>query len=153
MCHPSTENAAVSSNPILKLYQYIKSLIEGMEVIPTAGILPSYVELKSSPDKFYDMFSEATHNYNVICDTLQKLQHANAMIVKILNDLMSVNCTERFDTKTQYTKNFNNLKFECAALISAYETAKASSESIVRYFNSAQYVICSRSFGDTHANY
>ena len=36
------------------IYKYIKNLIESMEVIPTAGQLPSYRELRSSPDKFYE---------------------------------------------------------------------------------------------------
>ena len=31
--------------------------------------------------------------------------------------------------------------------------ANKSAEAIVRYYNSAQYVITSRSFSDTHANY
>ena len=61
-----------------------------MEIIPTAGVLPSYKDLKKSPDSFYELFSEATYKYNTICDTLQKLQHANAMLVKVLNDLMKM---------------------------------------------------------------
>ena len=143
----------VAQSPVVKLYEYTRSLIESMTVIPTAGILPSFCELKSSPDKFYDLFSEATYKYNVICDTLQKLQHANAMIIKVLNDLMNAECREAFNVKSQYIKNFTNLRTECTALIAGYETAKSSAESIVKYFNSAQYVICSGRFSDTHANY
>lgn len=138
---------------LVKLYEYLKTLIEGMEVIPTAGTLPSFIELKSSPDKFYDMFSEATYKYNVICDALQKLQHSNAMLIKVTSEINDSSCVDNFSSKTQYLKNFNNLKFECSALISAYETAKASAESIVKYFNSAQYVITSGRFSDTHASY
>ena len=88
------------------IYKYIQSLIETMEVIPTAGQLPSYRELRSSPDKFYEMFSEATYKYNIICDALQKLQYANAMIVKCLNDLMSPDCREQYNVKSQYIKSF-----------------------------------------------
>lgn len=143
----------MANKDLRSIYDLVKKVISESEVIPTAKVLPSYHDLRSSPDKFYDLFSEATYNYNVICDTLQRLQHSNAMIIKILNDLMNPACTESFNVKTQYTKNFNNLKFECLALISAYDTAKSSSEAIVRYFNSAQYVITSNRFGDTHANY
>lgn len=135
------------------IYNYISSLIESMEVIPTASILPSYQELRSSPDKFYEMFSEATYKYNVICDALQKLQYANAMIVKVLNELLSANCSELYNVKSQYVKSFTSIKTECAALISGYETAKSSAESVVKFYNSAQYVICNSRFFDTHANY
>ena len=113
----------------------------------------TYSELKKSPDRFYELFSEATYKYNTICDTLQKLQHANAMLVKVLNDLMNPECRESYNVKNQYIKNFTNSKTECAALIAGYETAKSSAESIVRYFNSAQYVITSGRFESTSANY
>lgn len=142
-----------NANALAKLYTYIKTLIEGMEVIQTAGVLPSYAELKKSPDNFYQLFSEATYKYNIVCDTLQKLQHANAMIVKVLNDLMNPECKESYNLKSQYIKNFTNAKTECTSLIAAYETAKASAESIVKFYNSAQYVICSGRFSDTHAGY
>jgi len=138
---------------IKDIYTYISHVIESSEVIPTASDLPSYKELKSSPDRFYEMFSEATYKYNVICDALQKLQYSNAMIVKTLNGLMSPDCREQFNVKTQYIKNFTSIKSECTALIAGYETAKASAESIVRFYNSAQYVICSRNFESTSANY
>lgn len=140
-------------NTLSKMYTYVKSLIESMEVIPTAGVLPSYVELKKSPDRFYELYSEATYKYNIICDTLQKLQHANAMLVKVLNDLTSPECRESFNVKNQYMKNFSNVKTECVTLIAGYETAKESAESIVRYFNSAQFVITSGRFESTSANY
>lgn len=142
-----------SGSSLAKLYSYIRSLVESMEVIQTACILPSYKELCKSPDNFYELFSEATYKYNVVCDTLQKLQHANAMIVKVLNDLMNPECKESYNVKQQYIKSFTQVKSECSALINAYETAKASSESIVRFFNSAQYTITSGRFTDTHANY
>lgn len=142
-----------SSSALVKLHTYVKSLIESCEVIPTAGVLPSFSELKKSPDRFYELFSEATYKYNVICDTLQKLQHANAMLVKVLNDLMNPECRETYNVKNQYIKNFTNSKTECYALISGYETAKASAESIVKYFNSAQYVICSNKFDSVNVNY
>lgn len=135
------------------ILNYIKTLIASMEVIPTAAQFTSFADLKSSPNRFYELFSEATYNYNIICDTLQKLQHANAMMVKVLNDLMSDTCRESYSVKTQYIKNFTNIKSECSALISSYETAKASSEAVVKFYNSCQYVITSRSFSDTHANY
>ena len=138
---------AVTSNSsaLAKLYTYVRSLIESMEVIPFL--------IKKSPDGFYELFSEATYKYNTICDTLQKLQHANAMLVKVLNDLMNPECRESYNVKNQYIKNFTNSKTECAALIAGYETAKSSAESIVRYFNSAQYVITSGRFESTSANY
>ena len=142
-----------NSSALVKLYSYVRTLIESCEVIPTAGILPSFSELKKSPDKFYELFSEATYKYNVICDTLQKLQHANAMLVKVLNDLMNPECRESYNIKNQYIKNFTNSKTECYALISGYETAKASAESIVKYFNSAQYVITSGRFDSTSVSY
>ena len=135
------------------IYKYIKNLIESMEVIPTAGQLPSYRELRSSPDKFYEMFSEATYKYNIICDALQKLQYSNAMIVKALNELMSPECREQFNVKSQYIKSFTCVKSECNALIAGYETAKASAESIVKFYNSAQYVITSGRFENVSANY
>ena len=109
--------------------------------------------MKNSPDKFYELYAEATHKYNVICDALQKLQHANAMLVKVLNDLMSTDCKEAYTVKNMYVKNFTNAKTECAALIRCYETAKASSESIVKFYTSAQYILTSRTFTDTHVNY
>lgn len=142
-----------SSEPFAKILTYIKSLITSCEIIPTAEALPSYMELKKSPDRFYELFSEATYKYNVICDTLQKLQHSNAMVVKLLNDLMSPDCRESYNVKSQYIKSFTSVKSECTALISCYETAKASAESIVKFYNSAQYVITSGRFSDTHANY
>lgn len=132
---------------------YIQSLIASMEIIPTASKFVSFAELKSSPNRFYELFSDATYNYNIICDALQKLQHSNAMIVKVMNDLMSDSCREQYSVKTQYLKNFTALKTECSALISAYETAKSSSESVVKFYNSCQYIITSRNFSDTHANY
>lgn len=141
------------STSLESIYKYIQSLIESMEIIPTAGELPSYKELRSSPDKFYEMFSEATYKYNVICDALQKLQYSNAMIVKCLNDLMSPDCREQYAVKSQYIKSFTCVKSECAALIAGYETAKASAESIVKFYNSAQYVITSGRFENTSANY
>lgn len=136
-----------------EVYKYINSLIESMEVIPTAGILPSYRELRSSPDKFYELFSEATYKYNVICDSLQKLQYANAMIVKALNELMNPESREQYNVKSQYIKSFTNVKSECVALIAGYETAKASAESVVKFYNSAQFVITSNRFDATSANY
>lgn len=142
-----------NSGALAKLYTYTRSLIESMEVIPTAGVLPSYSELKKSPDRFYELFSEATYKYNIICDALQKLQYANAMLVKALNDLMNPECRESYNVKNQYIKNFTNAKTECNALVAGYETAKASAESIVRYFNSAQFVITSGRFESTSANY
>ena len=132
------------------IYNYVNTLITSCEIIPTADHLPSFVELKSSPDKFYELFSEVTYKYNIICDTLQKLQHANAMIIKMMNELMSVNCTETYNVKSQFIKNFTNAKTECSALIAAYETAKASEEAIVKFYNSAQFVITSGRFSDTH---
>lgn len=141
------------SASLAKLYTYARSVVGEMEIIPTANKLPSFVELKKSPNKFYEMFSEATYNYNVICDALQKLQHTNAMLVKVINELMSNTCCESAPVKSQYLKNFTNVKTECAALIPAYETAKASAESIVKYYNSAQYTICSGRFESTSANY
>ena len=136
-----------------EVYKYIQSLIESMEVIPTAGILPSYRELRSSPDKFYELFSEATYKYNIICDALQKLQYANAMIVKALNELMNPESREQFNVKSQYIKSFTNVKAECVALIAGYETAKASAESIVTFYNAAQFTITSNRFDATSANY
>ena len=136
-----------------KLYSSIKTLIESMEVIPTAESLPSYSQLKESPNKFFELFSEAVYKYNIICDTLQKLQHANAIIVKVLNDLMSPDCKESYNIKTIYVKNFTQIKSECVALIACYETAKASSETIVKFFNSAQFTITSGRFDGTSANY
>jgi hypothetical protein len=136
-----------------EVYKYIQSLIESMEVIPTAGILPSYRELRSSPDKFYELFSEATYKYNIICDALQKLQYANAMIVKALNELMNPESREQFNVKSQYIKSFTNVKAECVALIAGYETAKASAESIVKFYNAAQFTITSNRFDATSANY
>lgn len=136
----------MSNRSINDLYVYIKKIIEESEIIPTAGQLPSYAELRKSPDKFYDMFSEATYKYNIICDALQKLQHTNAMLVKILNELLNSDCRESYNVKSQYIKNFTNCKAECNALIAGYETAKASAESIVKYFNSAQFVITSGRF-------
>jgi len=135
------------------IYKYIQSLIGSMEVIPTAGCLPSYKELRSSPDKFYELFSEATYKYNVICDALQKLQYSNAMIVKCLNDLMSPECRESYNVKSQYIKSFTCAKSECSALIAGYETAKASAESIVKFYNNAQYIITSGRFDAVSANY
>lgn len=136
-----------------EVYKYINSLIESMEVIPTAGILPSYRELRSSPNKFYELFSEATYKYNVICDSLQKLQYANAMIVKALNELMNPESRAPYNVKSQYIKSFTNVKSECVALIAGYETAKASAESVVKFYNSAQFVITSNRFDATSANY
>ena len=136
-----------------EVYKYIQSLIESMEVIPTAGVLPSYRELRSSPDKFYELFSEATYKYNIICDELQKLQYANAMIVKALNELMSPESREQFNVKSQYIKAFTNVRSECVALIAGYETAKASAESIVKFYNAAQFTITSNRFDATSANY
>ena len=135
------------------IYKYIQSLIESMEIIPTADKLPLYRELRSSPDRFYELFSEATYKYNIICDALQKLQYANAMIVKCLNDLMGPDCKEQYNVKSQYIKQFTSIKSECVALIAGYETAKASAESVVKFYNSAQYVICSNRFESTSANY
>lgn len=140
-----------NSAALAKLYTHIRGLIESCEVIPTAGQLPSYAELRKSPDKFYDMFSEATYKYNIICDALQKLQHSNAMLIKILNDLTCAECRELYNIKSQYIKNFSNCKTECAALIAGYETAKSSAESIVKYFNSAQFVITSGRFENQSA--
>jgi hypothetical protein len=145
--------AAQTQSQLPKLYNYIKSLIESMEVIPTAEALPSYAQLKESPNKFFELFSEAVYKYNVICDTLQKLQHSNAMIVKILNDLMSPDCRESYNVKNLYLKNFQQVKSECVALIACYETAKSSAETIVKFFNSAQYTITSGKFDSTTANY
>lgn len=138
---------------LTNIYTYIQSLVASMEIVPTTHKFVSFSELKSSPNRFYELFSDATFNYNTICDALQKLQHSNAMIVKVLNELMSDNCKESFSTKSQYIKNFTNLKTECNALISAYETAKASSESVVKFYNSCQYIITSRNFDNTSANY
>lgn len=135
------------------VYKYIVSLIESMEIIPTAGSLPSYRELRSSPDKFYELFSEATYKYNIICDSLQKLQYANAMIVKALNELMNPESREQYNVKSQYIKSFTNVKAECVALIAGYETAKSSAESVVRFYNSAQFIITSNRFDSTSANY
>jgi hypothetical protein len=135
------------------VYKYIVSLIESMEIIPTAGSLPSYRELRSSPDKFYELFSEATYKYNIICDSLQKLQYANAMIVKALNELMNPESREQYNVKSQYIKSFTNVKAECVALIAGYETAKSSAESVVRFYNSAQFIITSNRFDATSANY
>lgn len=135
------------------IYKHISSLIADSEIIPTASIMPSYKELKSSPDRFYELFSEATYKYNIICDALQKLQYANAMIVKCLNDLMSPECREQYNVKSQYIKSFTCVKSECTALIAGYETAKASAESIVKFYNSAQFVITSGRFENTSANY
>lgn len=135
------------------VYKYIVSLIESMEIIPTAGSLPSYRELRSSPDKFYELFSEATYKYNIICDSLQKLQYANAMIVKALNELMNPESREQYNVKSQYIKSFTNVKTECVALIAGYETAKSSAESVVRFYNSAQFIITSNRFDATSANY
>ena len=135
------------------IYKYVQSLIESMEIIPTAGQLPSYSTLRSSPDKFYELFSEATYKYNVICDALQKLQYSNAMIVKCLNELMSPECREQYNVKSQFIKSFTSIKSECTALIAGYETAKSSAESIVKFYNSAQYVICSNRFENVSANY
>lgn len=135
------------------IYTYIKNLIESMEIIPTAGKISSFKELKSSPEKFFEVFSEATYKYNTICDALQKLQYSNAMIVKALNELMSAECREQFNVKSQYIKLFTSVKSECNALIDGYETAKASAESIVKFYNSAQYVICSNKFDAVSANY
>ena len=144
-----------ASSPLAKLYIYTRNLITSMEIIPTAEKFPSFAQLKSSPDKFYEMFSNATYNYNVICDALQKLQHTNAMVIKTLNDLLSPECTEGYEIKSQYIKKFTAVKTECFALIGAYETAKSSSESVVKFYNSAQYVITSngRNFDGTSANY
>ena len=136
-----------------KIYTYIKTLVTGMEVIPTAEALPSFKELKESPEKFYELFSTAVYKYNTICDALQKLQHANAMLVKVVNDLTGPECPQAFVSKAQYMKSFTTVKAECTALISAYETAKASAEAIVKYFNSAQYVITSNRFDATSAVY
>ena len=138
---------------IEEIYKHIVSLIESSEVIPTAGALPSYRDLKSSPDKFYELFSEATYKYNIICDALQKLQYANAMIVKALNELTSPESRELFNVKSLYIKCFSNVKSECTALIAGYETAKASAEYVVKFYNSAQFVICSNKFDATSANY
>lgn len=150
---PAKRAADTKSDALKKLYTYITTLIASCEVIPTAMPMPSYAELKSSPDKFYELFSSVTYNYNVVCDTLQKLQHSNAMIIKVLNDLMSPECSESYNVKNQYTKSFMSAKSECTALISAYETAKASSEAVVKFYNSAQYVICSHRFESTSATY
>ena len=135
------------------VYKYIVSLVESMEIIPTAGSLPSYRELRSSPDKFYELFSEATYKYNIICDSLQKLQYANAMIVKSLNELMNPESRELYNVKSQYIKSFTNVKMECVALIAGYETAKSSAESVVRFYNSAQFIITSNRFDATSADY
>ena len=138
---------------LVNIYNYIKSLVETMEIIPTAAPFVSFAELKSSPDRFYELFSDATYKYNTICDALQKLQHSNAMNIKVLNELMSDSCRESYNVKTQYIKLFTNLKTECTALINAYETAKASSESVVKFYNSCQFVITSRNFDNTSASY
>lgn len=143
----------LKANSLKDFYLYINSIITECEIIPTADRLPDYRELRSSPDKFYEMFSEATYKYNVICDSLQKLQYSNAMIVKALNELMGAECKESYNVKNQYIKSFTGIKSECNALISGYETAKASAESIVKFFNSAQYIICSNRFESTSANY
>lgn len=140
-------------NSLKDLCLYVNNIIAECNIIPTAGVLPSYSELKKSPDRFYELFSEATYKYNIICDALQKLQYANAMLVKALNDLMNPECRESYNVKNQYIKNFTNAKTECNALVAGYETAKASAESIVRYFNSAQFVICNSRYFDTSANY
>ena len=146
-------SAVKEISPLVKLYTYANNLILSMEVIPTAEKFPSFAQLKSSPDNFYELFSNATYNYNIVCDALQRLQHTNAMIVKTLNDLLSPDCKETFEIKTQYTKKFTAIRTECIALISAYETAKAASEAVVKFYNSAQFVITSNRFTDTHVNY
>lgn len=143
----------MAGKSISDLYNLIVSVIENCEVIPTAGSLPSYRELRSSPDKFYELFSEATYKYNIICDSLQKLQYANAMIVKALNELMSPESREQYNIKSQYIKSFTNVKAECVALIAGYETAKSSAESVVKFYNSAQFIITSNRFDATSANY
>lgn len=143
----------MAGKSISDLYNLIVSVIENCEVIPTAGSLPSYRDLRSSPDKFYELFSEATYKYNVICDSLQKLQYANAMIVKALNELMSPESREQYNVKSQYIKSFTNVKAECVALIAGYETAKSSAESVVKFYNSAQFIITSNRFDATSANY
>jgi hypothetical protein len=143
----------MAGKSISDLYCLIASVIENCEIIPTAGSLPSYRELRSSPDKFYELFSEATYKYNIICDSLQKLQYANAMIVKALNELMNPESREQYNVKSQYIKSFTNVKAECVALIAGYETAKSSAESVVRFYNSAQFIITSNRFDATSANY
>lgn len=143
----------MASKNINDLYCLIASVIENCEIIPTAGNLPSYRELRSSPDKFYELFSEVTYKYNIICDALQRLQYANAMIVKALNELMNPESKEQFNVRSQYIKSFTNVKAECVALIAGYETAKASAESIVKFYNAAQFTITSNRFDATSANY
>lgn len=143
----------MATKSISDVYNLIVKVIEESEIIPTAGTLPSYRELRSSPDKFYELFSEVTYRYNIICDSLQKLQYANAMIVKALNELMNPESKELYNVKSQYIKSFTNIKSECVALIAGYETAKASAEAVVRFYNSAQFIITSNRFDATSANY
>lgn len=143
----------MATKSISDVYNLIVKVIEESEIIPTAGTLPSYRELRSSPDKFYELFSEVTYRYNIICDSLQKLQYANAMIVKALNELMNPESKELYNIKSQYIKSFTNIKSECVALIAGYETAKASAEAVVRFYNSAQFIITSNRFDATSANY
>ena len=75
------------------------------------------------------------------------------MIVKALNELMNPESREQYNVKSQYIKSFTNVKAECVALIAGYETAKSSAESVVRFYNSAQFIITSNRFDATSANY
>lgn len=142
------------NSSVVDIIKYLTTLINSMEVIPTAGTLPSYAKLKESPDKFYEMFSEATYKYNIICDTLQKLQHAHAVIIRVMSELQdNVSSREPYSSRAQYIKTLTSIKASCMALINAYETAKASAESIVKYYNNAQFVITSSRFDSTSAAY
>lgn len=131
---------------IKTLFDYISDVIKACEVIPTAEKLPSFQELRSSPDDFYERFSVVTYKYNIICDTLQKLQYSNAMIIKAINELMNIDNKADYAVRQQYIKCFTNIKSECIALIACYETAKASAEAVVKFYNNAQYILTTNRF-------
>ena len=102
-----------SAATLEKMYNYTVSLISSMEILPTESAFPSYCELKNSPDKFYELYAEATHKYNVICDALQKLQHANAMLVKVLNDKrVAVNSIAPGFIETRWQDGRSNESYE-----------------------------------------
>lgn len=141
--------------PIDSIYDYVVGVVRETEVKPTCTQFPSFADLKQSPEIFYKYFSQATYNYTLICDTLQKLQHTNAIVIKMINELMNQESLLKYDIRSQYSKQFISIKSELAALLLSYETAKASSEAIVKFYNSAQYIITSggRNFDGTSANY
>ena len=125
-----------------KIISSLKKKLDSYKLPDGVCVIPEFGAIKNSKETLYTNYSDAVRRYNIICDSLSKIQLMNVTIDKLLQELpKSADIT--FSMKNLCSDELKFLKTEVKTTAESYKTYKDGLEAVVNFYKSVQYILSS----------